>query len=80
MGAGFDDYEGTSSVQNPDSHSIHLRNIRILFDNSFLHDGHTFFAGSPCFLLLLDDGAGGPSKVKATGVRCFMLFERREIW
>jgi len=58
--------------------SIDLRNIRMLFDNSFLHDGH-IFADSPCFLSLLDDEADEPSKVKATGVKCFMLHKRREV-
>lgn len=52
----------------------------MLFDNSFLHEGHIFFADSLCFLSLLDDGAGEPSKVKATGVKCFMLIKRCEIW
>lgn len=62
------------------SPSIDLRNILLLFDNSFLHDGHIFFAGSLCFLSLLDDGVGEPSMVKATGVKCFMLIECCEIW
>src|SRR5258706_13426351 len=62
------------------SPSIDLRNILLLFDNSFLHDGHIFFPDSPCFLSLLDDGADEPSKVKATGVKCFMLIECCEIW
>jgi len=52
----------------------------MLFDNSFLHEMHIFFADSLCLLSLLDDGAGEPSKVKATGVKCFMLIERCEIW
>ena len=48
----------------------------MLFDNSFLHEGHIFFTDSVCFLLLLDDDAGEPSKVKATGVKCFILWKR----
>jgi hypothetical protein len=52
----------------------------MLFDNSFLHERHIFFADPLCFLLLLEDGTGEPSKVKATGVKCFMLIERYEIW
>jgi len=75
MGAGFDDYN-LSLVYHTPTPSIDLRNTRVLFDNSFLHDGHIFFADSLCFLSLLDDGADEPSKVKATGVRCFMLVDR----
>lgn len=69
-----------SSAYHILSPSIDLRNILILFDNSFLQDGHIFFADPLCFLSPLDDGVGEPSKVKATGVKCFMLVEHCEIW
>jgi hypothetical protein len=78
MRARFDNYEVGLSKNTP-ARSIDLRNIRMLFDSSFLHDGHIFFANPLCFLSLLDDEADEPSTVKATGVRCFMLIEYCEI-